>query len=100
MSMPAQARPTDALLDALFEFIETARANPSAGLRTGLNDEETCELLKTRTTATRGQSGAQGTGRNGKLRAASGLRDIGRLLVSNAASMVSVANSAATDRRS
>lgn len=50
--MPQEARSTDALLTALFGFITKARANPAAVLKTGLSDDETRELLKTRTIAT------------------------------------------------
>lgn len=52
LAMPAGARSTDALLDSLFDFIKKARANPAAVLRTGLNDDDTRELLKTRNIAT------------------------------------------------
>jgi hypothetical protein len=46
--MPPGVMPTHKSLDVLFEFLVRARAKPSAVLNTGLNDEETRELLKTR----------------------------------------------------
>jgi SLOG cluster2 len=51
-AMPAGARSTEALLDTLFAFLENARTNPSAVLHTGLSDEDTRELMKTRNVAT------------------------------------------------
>lgn len=50
--MPTGARSSEALLDALFCFVKTARTGPSHVLHTGLSDEDTCELLKTRDIAT------------------------------------------------
>ncbi|MGN7752959.1 hypothetical protein [Sinorhizobium sp. 22678] len=46
--IPAGTRTTGALLDSLFTFVKKARTKPSAVLRTGLSDEETRSLMKTR----------------------------------------------------
>lgn len=50
--LPSEARSTSVMLDALFAFAESARSNPSAVLNTGLDDEETHELLTTRSITT------------------------------------------------
>jgi hypothetical protein len=45
---PPNVRSTRLLLDALFAFVLAARVNPAQALRTGLDDSETRELLRTR----------------------------------------------------
>ena len=72
--MPPEARFTDILLTALFGFITKARANPAAVLKTGLSDDETRELLKTRTIATAVNLVRKGLVPMEKFRATSGLK--------------------------
>jgi hypothetical protein len=52
LALPDEARSTEALLDALFALVQAARGNLSGTLRTGLTDDETRELLRTRDIAT------------------------------------------------
>lgn len=46
--LPQGVRSTQDALDALYTRLEAGRASPSAALNTGLNDDETRELLTTR----------------------------------------------------
>lgn len=46
--LPSTYRSPQSLLQALFIFVQEARAQPAATLRTGLTDEETRDLLGTR----------------------------------------------------
>jgi hypothetical protein len=48
---PANFRSTETLLDALFVLVKTARADLPGTLNTGLDDQDTRELLKTRDVA-------------------------------------------------
>jgi len=49
--LPTDCRSTEATLDELFPLLEEARKSPSAVLGTGLTDDETRELLETRSVA-------------------------------------------------
>jgi hypothetical protein len=51
LAHPPDFRSTSELLDALFAFVQKARANLSGTLQTGLSDQDTRELLKTRDVA-------------------------------------------------
>ena len=51
-AMPAGARTTQEMLGALSRFLRNAHANPAAVLCTGLSDDDTRELLRTRSVAT------------------------------------------------
>jgi hypothetical protein len=51
-SMPAMIKSTESSLDTLFGFLNDARANPSRVLSTGLSDEDTRELMRTRNVTT------------------------------------------------
>lgn len=50
-TLPASCRPTEAMLDALFGFVQQARQSLSNTFNTGLNDEDTRELMTTRSVA-------------------------------------------------
>jgi hypothetical protein len=50
--LPSGSWSAEDLLNALFEFVKKARANLSNTLNTGLSDDDTVELLKTRDIAT------------------------------------------------
>jgi len=51
LSLPRDSRSTENLLDALSAFVQKARINLSSTLNTGLGDQDTRELLKTRDVA-------------------------------------------------
>ena len=51
-ALPAGMASTEQSLDSLFAMVESARANPSAALNTGISDAETRELLATHNVAT------------------------------------------------
>jgi hypothetical protein len=51
-SLPPMIKSTESSLDALFKFLNDAQANPSEILRTGLSDDDTRELMRTRSVAT------------------------------------------------
>jgi SLOG-like protein len=52
LAPPPKLRTTSRLLDDLFSFVKKARTDLPGTLRTGLNDQDTRELLKTRDVAT------------------------------------------------
>jgi hypothetical protein len=64
---PPGFRTTASLLDALFVFVQQARLTPSQTLMTGLTDEDTRELLKTRDIASAVHLVRTGLGNNQKL---------------------------------
>ena len=51
-TLPPDVRLTQDLLDALFTFVVRAREKPAETLQTGLSDEETREMLRTRSIST------------------------------------------------